>query len=80
VEKHTLEHFREELWRPTLLTRQPYGVWAKKGAKDMSQRISEKVREIIETHRPPALPEKTLAALEEIKIKGEKELTGSVDT
>jgi len=80
VEKHTLEHFRKELWRPTLLTRQPYGVWVQKGSKDMSQRISEKVRKIIETHKAPALPDKTLAALERIKNRGEKELMGSGHT
>jgi trimethylamine--corrinoid protein Co-methyltransferase len=75
AEKHTLEHFRKELWVPKLLTRQPYGRWVKSGSKEMAQRVAERTREIIETHKVPALREKTLAALEDLKVKGEKELT-----
>ena len=41
----------------------------------MSQRVAEKVRNIIDTHKVPPLPDKTLAALEKLKISGEKELT-----
>ena len=75
-EQHTFENFRNELWVPSLLTRQPRDVWRQQGSKDMSQRIQEKVRKIIETHKVPSLPDKTLAELERMKIKGEKELTG----
>ena len=75
-QQHTVEHFRKELWRPALLTRQHYTNWEKDGAKDMYQRIQEKLKDIIENHRAPALPDKTLAALQDIKQRGEKELTG----
>jgi trimethylamine--corrinoid protein Co-methyltransferase len=74
-QQHTVEHFRKELWRPALLTRQHYTNWEKDGAKDMYQRIQEKLKDIIENHRAPALPDKTLAALQAIKQRGEKELT-----
>jgi len=74
-EDHTYEHFRKELWIPTLMARQPYDIWSQEGSKDMSQRAAEKVRNIIETHKVPPLPDKTLAALEKLKISGEKELT-----
>jgi hypothetical protein len=40
----------------------------------MSQRIQEKLKDIIENHRVPSLPDKTVAALNRIKEKGEKEL------
>ena len=75
-EQHTFKHFRNELWVPSLLTRQPRDVWREQGSKDMSQRIQEKVRNIVETHQVPPLPDKTLSELERIKIDGEKELTG----
>lgn len=78
LENHTYEHFRNELWMPTLLTRQPYDTWVQQGAKDMSQRVLERVREIIETHKPPALGDKTRAVLEQLKVKGEKELLASI--
>ena len=40
----------------------------------MSQRVAERVRDILETHKVPPLADKTLAALEKLKISGEKEL------
>ena len=75
-EQHTFKNFRNELWMPTLLTRQPRDIWSREGSKDMSRRIREKVQRIIETHKAPPLPDKTLDALEKLKIKGDKELTG----
>jgi trimethylamine--corrinoid protein Co-methyltransferase len=74
-EDHTYRHFRQELWIPTLMTRQPYDIWCQNGSKDMSVRVQEKVKKILETHKVPALPDKTIAALERLKRKGEKELT-----
>jgi trimethylamine--corrinoid protein Co-methyltransferase len=76
-EKHTLRHFKEELWMPELLTRQHYDVWEQAGAKDMSQRVQDKVREIVEGHAAPALPDKTLASLEELRRRGEAELAAT---
>jgi len=75
-QQHTVDHFRKELWRPALLTRQHYTNWEKDGAKDMYQRIQEKLKDILENHKVPPLPDKTLAALKDIKQRGEKELTG----
>jgi trimethylamine--corrinoid protein Co-methyltransferase len=74
-QQHTVDHFRKELWRPEVLTRQHYTNWEKDGAKDMFQRIQEKLKDIVENHQVPPLPDKTLAALQDIKLRGEKELT-----
>jgi hypothetical protein len=41
----------------------------------MYQRIQEKLEDIIENHQLPALPDKTLAALERIKQEGVKALS-----
>jgi len=73
-EEHTFRHFRQELWRPTLLSRQPYGIWQKAGSKDMAMRVREKVKEILDTHKIAPLPDATLSALEKLKRDGEKEL------
>jgi trimethylamine--corrinoid protein Co-methyltransferase len=72
---HTLQHFKSELWRPRIFTRQQYDSWQESGAKDTATRVREEIRRIVETHQPPSLDEKTLAQLEEIKRRGEKELT-----
>lgn len=74
--EHTLDHFRRELWRPTIFTRQDYGKWKATGAQDTATRVREKIRAILATHHPSSLEDKTLASLEEIKRKGEEELTG----
>jgi len=73
--RHTLDNFRKELWQTDLLTRQPYGAWEREGAKDLGQRIQDRLAEILEGHKVPPLPDKTLAALEKIKRDGEAELT-----
>jgi trimethylamine--corrinoid protein Co-methyltransferase len=73
-EKHTLEHFKNELWMPGLMTRAAREDWQSQGAKDMATRIHEKLRDIVESHQAPSLPDKTLAALNAVKHKGEKEL------
>jgi trimethylamine--corrinoid protein Co-methyltransferase len=74
-QRHTVDHLREELWRSRLLTRQHYSEWQQSGAKDMYQRIRERLREIIDHHQAPTLPAKTLSALQRIRQRGEKELT-----
>ncbi|CAB1076270.1 hypothetical protein D1AOALGA4SA_4067 [Olavius algarvensis Delta 1 endosymbiont] len=73
-EEHTFRHFRQELWMPNLLSRQPYGIWQEEGSKDMEMRVREKVKRILETHNIEPLPDATLSALEKLKIDGEKEL------
>jgi trimethylamine--corrinoid protein Co-methyltransferase len=73
-ERHTVRHFRNELWAPALLTREHRHVWQQSGAKDMAQRVQEKVHEIVESHRPKALPDKTVAALADLRRQGEAEL------
>jgi trimethylamine--corrinoid protein Co-methyltransferase len=73
-EPHTVKHFRNELWRSDLLTRQPYEEWKADGSKDMSQRIHERLTEIVETHEVAPLPDSVLNSLEKIKQKGEAEL------
>lgn len=76
-EPHTVNHFRSELWRSDLLTRQTYDEWKTQGSKDTAQRIQEKLRQILDTHVVPALPDRTVAALDKIKRKGEAELTAN---
>jgi trimethylamine:corrinoid methyltransferase-like protein len=58
------------------MVRSAYDEWQNQGSKDMATRIQEKLEDIIKNHQPPPLPDKTLAALSEIKKKGEKELAG----
>ena len=71
---HTYEHFKNELWRPNLMTRTAYEEWQDQGSKDTATRIQETLRDIVENHAAPSLPDKALAGLKAIRQKGEREL------
>jgi len=73
-QRHTLDHFRSELWQSELLTREPYETWEKSGSKDMEQRIQDKLIAILESHTVPSLPDTVRTTIERIKIDGEAEL------
>ena len=71
---HTYNHFKNESWMPDIMVRSAYDEWHNQGAKDMAARIQEKLEAIVKNHQAPALSDKTLTALSDIKKKGEKEL------
>ncbi len=75
-ENHTFQNFRKELWLPTLMTREHYTKWNETGAKNIVQRVKEKLEHILKTHEVPVLSDKVLSELEQLKIEGEKELVG----
>ena len=74
TQDHTLKHFRQELHRADLLVKKPYSVWEREGSKDMSERIQDKLKDILENHSAPPLPDKTVAALERMRKDREKNL------
>lgn len=74
---HTMQHFKQELWRPSIFTRQPMEAWKKDGEKDTLARVREKIRHILETHSPQPLPEAVAAKLEQMKSEGEREIVAN---
>jgi len=75
LDDHTYNHFKRSLWFPRLLARQGYDDWQAAGRKDMARRVRERVLHILDTHRVPPLPDKTVAALERLRQKGAAELS-----
>jgi trimethylamine--corrinoid protein Co-methyltransferase len=67
MDEHTLRHFREELWRPTLSNRDRLEAWKEMGAKTVGEKADEKVREILEKHVPKSLPRDITDELEEMR-------------
>ena len=63
---HTLKHCRES-YMPGVAVRQAYGQWQAKGEKLYKERMKEKLREIIKTHKVPELSKETLADLDELE-------------
>jgi trimethylamine--corrinoid protein Co-methyltransferase len=64
-EDHTYRHFREN-WFPSLLNRENYETWKDSGGLTLGDRASRKAREILESHRPQALPDSVQSQLSEI--------------
>jgi trimethylamine---corrinoid protein Co-methyltransferase len=72
---HTMDNFKNELWRTTIFTRNPISTWRDGGEKDTEQRVRAKIRHILDTHHPDPLPDSVLDTLARIKTEGEKSLT-----
>lgn len=53
-DEHTLEHYKE-IYYPQLCTRESYDTWKNAGAKRLGEKAEEKVRNILETHKPEPL-------------------------
>jgi trimethylamine---corrinoid protein Co-methyltransferase len=52
AEEHTVNHFKREHYIPSLLVREPHATWVSQGSNNLLERAKEKVREIIDHHRP----------------------------
>lgn len=53
--RHTFDSFRKQFWFPGLMDRSRWGEWADAGRVTMGDRIRERVRRIIATHRAEPL-------------------------
>jgi trimethylamine--corrinoid protein Co-methyltransferase len=74
-QKHTLKHFQNEYFFPTLANRASRFHWEKKGAKSIVKVAREKVKKILAEHRPPDLDENMKKQLQEILKTATKNMT-----
>jgi len=63
---HTYSRFKTEIWRPKLLDRQNWENWTATGSKRHSQRVHERVVQILETETEPLLDEKMYRELRRV--------------
>jgi len=75
TQRHTAEHFRQELWQPRLANRETPKSWAKKGSQSYEEVATQKAREILETHQGEPLPEEVREEINKIAQQAEKTLT-----
>lgn len=68
---HTLRHYRDR-WYPTLLERETYEAWMKKGGKSFGERAQEKIESILARHKPQPLPRKVKEDIRKIIREAEK--------
>ena len=69
---HTLAHFRDR-WYPTLIERSNYDGWKNKGGRDLGQRATERVEQILAEHKPEPLPADIQKHLREIVQRATKQ-------
>jgi trimethylamine--corrinoid protein Co-methyltransferase len=74
ADAHTLRHFREEMWFPEFIDRADYSTWEKKGALRLEDRLNARVRDILETHMPPALSDGVRVGIREVIARREANL------
>ncbi len=76
-EKHTLRHFKNEIWFPTLINRMRYDEWKNmEKSSTMGERTRAKLLNILETHEVPSLPPEVLAELDRIVAGAEEREAG----
>ena len=57
-EEHTMRHFKTEFWYPNLCDRHNFEEWEESGRKPMRERVIERTRELLSSHKPsPVKPE-----------------------
>lgn len=54
--RHSLKHFREELWMPQISDRTTWSQWHDRGEKRAEGRAREAAKKILASHQPSALP------------------------
>lgn len=64
--QHTMDNYLKEQWQPHVFNRNNFQSWTEKGAKYSHQICNDRVKNILENHKPEPLPENILAQLEEI--------------
>jgi trimethylamine--corrinoid protein Co-methyltransferase len=63
AEKHTLSHFRTEIWRPMYANRDTPDTWRKKGELSYGDKVVAKAKDIIASHVPAPMDSAVLEQL-----------------
>ena len=58
-----MRHFKTEFWYPNLCDRHNFEEWEETGRKTMRDRVIERTREILATHKPSAVKPETEEAI-----------------
>ncbi|MGQ9588310.1 MAG: trimethylamine methyltransferase family protein [Thermoplasmata archaeon] len=72
-QKHTVQHFKD-LWMPVLSDPRPFQAWTKDGSKTVVKSASEKVKEILASHKVDGLPKSVQDEFAKIIKEGEEKI------
>jgi len=73
VQKHTMKHMRSQS-QPEFIDRSMREAWERKGSLQAHEKAVQKVKHILETHKPEPLPRDVLDKIRAIVAETEKEL------
>ena len=65
-EEHTHRYFRTEFWYPNLCDRHNFEEWEEAGKTKMRDRVIERTRDILSSHKPSAIKPDTQKAIKEV--------------
>ncbi len=71
-EEHTMRHFKTEFWYPNLCDRHNFEEWEETGRKTMRQRVIERTREILGSHKSSPVKPETVDAITAIMKAAEE--------
>ena len=74
AQPHTVEHFRTELWMPSLFERASWDAWMDQGSKSLAERAAQRVQEILDTHEPEPMDEALAREIDGIVESARKHL------
>lgn len=64
--EHTMDHFKEASWTPSLMDRQVRESWESDGGKTLQERANERAKEIIADHEPEELEDEAKAKIDKV--------------
>ncbi|MFC1542055.1 trimethylamine methyltransferase family protein [Candidatus Latescibacterota bacterium] len=59
AEEHTVRHFREEVWMPTVLDREYWANWENTGRKTADEKVKERLKSLLASYVPHPLDDDT---------------------
>ncbi len=73
-QEHTVRHFREEVWMPTVLDREYWQPWELSGRPDTAKRVREKYHALMAAYQPCPLPAEVEKEVQKICLAARKNL------
>ncbi len=73
VHNHTIQHMRSQS-QPEFIDRTMRETWEQKGSRSAYDKATEKVKHILETHKPKPLPQDVLDKIRAIVVETEAEM------
>ena len=69
--EHTLAHFKDQFWFPTLMDRSGWEEWEAAGSLSMGDRVKMQINDVLDTHQPMPLGLEAQKQIDEILAKAE---------